>query len=102
MGKPIKKQRAASIGRRAGIVDANGVEPQCSVRSAFMRRTPLRLALGVALFAPATFAMAGPLCSELAAGTALSPGVKSVNSQIIPASIAVENSADTARSGVAT
>jgi hypothetical protein len=50
-----------------------------------MRLIPLTASLlGVALFAPATFAV--PSCSELATGLSGSPGVKSVNSQIIPPS----------------
>src|SRR4030095_4330234 len=51
-----------------------------------MRQILLKLALGVAIFAPATFAAAVPLCSELAPGLSGSAGVKSVNSLIIPAS----------------
>jgi len=50
------------------------------------RQILLKLALGVAIFAPATFAAAVPLCSELAPGLSGSAGVKSVNSLIIPAS----------------
>ena len=50
------------------------------------RQILLKLALGIAIFAPATFAAAVPLCSELAPGLSGSAGVKSVNSLIIPAS----------------
>jgi hypothetical protein len=41
---------------------------------------------GVALFAPAAFAAGVPLCSELAPGLTQTPGIKSANSAIVPAS----------------
>jgi hypothetical protein len=50
-----------------------------------MRLTPLKLALGVALFAPATYAAAAPACTELAGGLLQSPGVKSATSAVVPA-----------------